>query len=406
MRSLYLDTARLGQMSPGAVEALTDFVRLTAEEPSGLYFEKFLKDGIDAWPESFGRCFPGLNCWQGIAALKQSLLSLVGSPPDGQVLLASRSAQLMELAAISQFRVCRRVLTTDLNWPAYQEILRREAVRTGGSVDVIPLRRSLLFDRMSETELVRHLTGEYAGRGCDGLFLPAVDNLGVRLPVASIVRSIKSTSRIAFTVVDGAQAIGHVPLDLDDDCYDLLVAGCHKWIRGYLPMGLAFYSNHRSRSLVDQIVKSTLHSRRLDDPLLRFVRQIEADDTDGYLETTNISPLFSCAGALRDLEPSATTIEERTSIRVSNARRVLNVAHPTRWNPLLPDDGLRSGVVLVQSQRNAVRHAASDVIREAFRHAGVSVSNYDAGLARLSMPDEPLPTQALNRVRDALLSVN
>ncbi|MDA0282536.1 MAG: hypothetical protein O3B86_04190, partial [Planctomycetota bacterium] len=98
-------------MSPGAVKALTDFVRLTAEEPSGLYFEKFLKDGIDAWPNRQSRLLPGLKCWQGISALKQSLLSLVGSPPDGQVLLASRSAQLMELAAISQFRVCRRVLT-------------------------------------------------------------------------------------------------------------------------------------------------------------------------------------------------------------------------------------------------------------------------------------------------------
>lgn len=406
MRSLYLDTARLGQMSPGAVKALSDFVRLTAEEPSGLYFERFLRDGHAALPDCYSQRFRSLKCWRGISGLKQSLVRLADSAPDCHVLLANRSTQLMELAALAQFRLCRRVLTTDLNWPAYQEILRREAVRTGGSVEVVPLRRRLLFDRICMTELIRTVAAEYHCRGCDGLFLPAVDNLGVRLPIRSIVRLIESRRMIRFVAVDGAQAIGHLPLGELSDVCDLLVAGCHKWLRAYLPMGLAFVARPRSSHFIEQTVTAALRSRRIDDPLLRFVRQIEAENTDGYSETTNISSLLSCVGALADMEQSTSTVDERKMIRNSNAQRIFEVIRRTQWTPLLPDAGLRSGVVLLQSRRYAVRQAATEAIRDAFQVAGVSLSSYEVGLIRLSMPDEPITDQALEQICDALLSVN
>ena len=395
-------------MSPGAVNALTDFVRLTAEEPSGLYFEKFLKDGIDAWPASFGRRFPGLNCWQGIAALKQSLLSLVGSPPDGQVLLASRSAQLMELAAFSQFRACRRVLTTDLSWPAYDEILRRQASSRNARVELIPLRQSILFDRMSSSELVDQIANAYVDRGCDGLFLPAVDNLGVQLPVRQIVQAIESrlSKEIGFVVVDGAQAIGHVPIDLCHDICDMLVAGCHKWLRAYLPMGLAFFGRRRSRYIIDQTLVGALKYRQIDDPLLSFVRQFESDNSNGYLETTNITPLLSCCGAVTDLTVSPDRIREASAVRAGNAGQILNAASGTGWKWLRPDDGLCSSVVLLHSQRPTIRSAAPDTVRYAFRRSGISLSNYEAGMIRLSMPDRSLSSEALNRVRHALASVN
>ena len=395
-------------MSPGAVKALTDFVRLTAEEPSGLYFEQFLKHGIGAWPERQSRRFPGLKCWQGIAALKHSLLSLVGSPPDGQVLLSSRSAQLMELAAISQFRVCRRVLTTDLSWPAYDEILRRQASSRNARVELIPLRQSILFDRMSSSELVDQIANAYVDRGCDGLFLPAVDNLGVQLPIRQIVQAIESrlSKEVGFVVVDGAQAIGHVPLDLCHDTCDILVAGCHKWLRAYLPMGLAFYGRRRSRYIIDQTLVGALKYRQIDDPLLKFIRQIETDDSNGYLETTNISPLLSCCGAVTDLTGSPDRIREASAVRAGNAERILNALTGTGWTWLRPDDGLRSSVVLLHSQRADVRSADPDSVRAAFRQVGVSLSNYEAGLVRLSMPDIPLSSGALGRVRHAMASVN
>ena len=45
---LYLDTARLGRMSPRAQRAQFDFVRLAVEEGCTLYWERFLRHGFAA----------------------------------------------------------------------------------------------------------------------------------------------------------------------------------------------------------------------------------------------------------------------------------------------------------------------------------------------------------------------
>jgi hypothetical protein len=86
-------------MSPTARDTYLDFVRLTAKEPSSLYFEEFLQHGCAAWPASYRNRFRALESWQGVAGLKHSLARLVGQRRDCPVVLANRSAQLMKLAA-------------------------------------------------------------------------------------------------------------------------------------------------------------------------------------------------------------------------------------------------------------------------------------------------------------------
>jgi len=108
-----LDTARLGQMTPAAKGAQLDFVRLSAEEPSSLYFEQFLSGGFSAWPAFYQDRFPGLRTWTGVSGLKHSIRQLVDAPGDWQVLLASRSLSLVNLASSCMFRVRRNVLATD-----------------------------------------------------------------------------------------------------------------------------------------------------------------------------------------------------------------------------------------------------------------------------------------------------
>ena len=128
---------------PAARDAQIDFVRLTAEEPSTLYFEEFLKHGYDAWPDSYQNRFPDLKPWAGVRGLKQSLRQLAGAPDDWNVLLASRSLSLVQLAARSMFQVCRHVLTTDLSWPTYQDAVTRQALASGGHVTTVPLRDAI-----------------------------------------------------------------------------------------------------------------------------------------------------------------------------------------------------------------------------------------------------------------------
>src|SRR5581483_7169937 len=98
------------------------------------------------------------------------------------VLLAGRSAQLMRLAARLLFGHSRRVLVTDLEWPGYVRILEEERERSGGELLCVAARAGVLEGGMAAGDLVRLVASEYRAHGCSGLFLSAVNNLGVRLP--------------------------------------------------------------------------------------------------------------------------------------------------------------------------------------------------------------------------------
>lgn len=77
------------------------------------------------------------------------------------------------------------------------------------------------------------LAGHYGNEGCDGLFLPLVDNFGVRLPIASIVPAIQRAGSVRFVVRDATQAFNYVDVS---DCVracDFVIGGCHKWLRAY-----------------------------------------------------------------------------------------------------------------------------------------------------------------------------
>ena len=191
---LYLDTARLGLMSPSAQQIQIDFSRFAGEEPASLYFDAFLKSGTREWPPSLCRRFPALKTWQGISHLKTQLRRPVGAPPDWNVLLAGRSAQLMKLAAKLLFGQCRNVLTSDLAWPSYRLILNRSCRKHGAQITTLSLRKRILRGQLDAGDVVDNVVRCFMRSKCDGLFLPAVDNLGVRVPVERIVQAIKATS--------------------------------------------------------------------------------------------------------------------------------------------------------------------------------------------------------------------
>ncbi len=386
MRStLYLDTARLGLMSIGAQRTQLDFVRLAGEEAGTLYFERFLKRGFDAWPEFLRKRYPALHRWRGVSYLKRGLKRLVDAAPDSQVLLANRSAELMRLAGSLLFGRCRNVLTTDLSWPNYERILRREARRTDCRVTRVPLRRLLLRERIDYREVADLLADAFVRHECDGLFLPAVNNLGVRLPLAEIVGAIRQRDELRFTVVDGAQAIAHLPPSLVGNCGDFFLAGCHKWLRAYHPLGLAFYGEPRSRASIEATLQVSLAKRRIDDPLLQMTRELEGGTLSRYGETVNLLPLFTCQGAVDDVFRNGANRFTPLQQRTVNAHRFFDLARGAGWKPVRPDDSLQTGICLLRA-RDKRRRLSPEQLRQNFHASGLAVTAYRHGLVRFSMP--------------------
>jgi hypothetical protein len=378
---LYLDTARLGQMSPAAKDAQIDFVRLSAEEPSSLYFEEFLRGGFNAWPSSYQNRFPGLRTWHGVAALKQSLRRLAGAPDDRPVLLASRSLSLVQLAARSMFRVCRNVLTTDLSWPTYQQAVEMTAVRTGNRTTTTSLRDDILYRGWTADDVALHLAIAFEKYQCDGLFLPAVDHLGIRLPIRKIVNRIRERAELRFCFIDAAQAFCHVPFNECVEAADFIVVGSHKWMGAYLPTGIGLFGQSRTRELIDHRLQLSLRQVHHHDPLLNFTDQLASARLDGHSETTNLPPLFACAGASSDLLGRSVVNDAFPEYQL-NSVPVPN----DEWQPLRPSREFRSQIVLYENAHPAKRFEKADVIRNTWLNSGSVITAYNGGLARISLP--------------------
>jgi hypothetical protein len=386
--NLYLDTARLGRMSPRAQASSVAYAALVGEVGCSVQFENLLYRGFNTWDSSFQKRYRGLSDWQGLSELKESLRAIAGAKPDAPIFLASRTTELMRLSARLLFRTCRKVLLSDLEWPAYRAILEKEAKRTGGEVKEVPLRDLILEDRASPEEIVALISAQYHQHGCDGLFLSLVSYDGILVPVQQISRSLAFSARRPFVVIDGAQGFCHAEAELDVGYCDFFLAGCHKWLRAYHPMGLGFCGRESSRSIVKSVCSEMMEAGELEDPLLHFTSWMEAGTRKRFTETVSLAPLFSCAGAANEVLDRSTTASGHFSGLLSTARKLNEISLGTGWTPVVPHEELRSGILLLRKEASSSTTASPEEVRGQFQKCGVALTAYENGAIRLSAPPE------------------
>ncbi|MBX3435795.1 MAG: aminotransferase class V-fold PLP-dependent enzyme, partial [Pirellulales bacterium] len=235
--AFYLDDARWGLASSSVQRAQTDFARLSGDPRGLLYFAEFLRHGFEAWPDAMQRSYPGLCNWRGVGGLADALRRVTSA--SQRVVFASRTASLMQLAAADLSRHCRRVLTTDLLWRPYREILAQACRQQQVQLRICRLRSKALRSSTTDADLGEVLVRDYLSTGCDGLVLPQIDHRGVTLPVAQLVATLQIVERTPRRlVVDGSQAFAHVPVDLSDVQPDCFIAPAHKWLGGGHPLAM------------------------------------------------------------------------------------------------------------------------------------------------------------------------
>ena len=405
LAQLSLDTARLGLMSSSASLAAGDFARLTGEEAFTLYGDRFLTDGVRAFPHFDSRDYPGLTAWSGIMGLKRQLRAVAGTIEDTPVLLANRSTVLMQLAARRLVQSCKAILLADTGWPAYREIVEEESRRRGTRLVVADIRQQILDGSSGAEETIGELAANAVRNCCDGLFLAAVSNDGIRLPIKRIVKAIEQRRPQSLVVIDGAQDFCHTPADGTLNLCDVYIAGCHKWLRAYQPLGVAFLGRDRSRPRINSACRSLQRANEHCDPLLRFTTQLENDDLDGTSETVNLAPLFSCHGALQDILNCPVQRDAEFEQRLRNAAEVSELAAANGWRPLMPELPFRSGILMLQATRARTRAKDQTELRRQFANRRVSLTSYADGLIRLSMPGRPWQAGELDFLGQVLRAV-
>ncbi len=398
--STYLDTARFGQMCPQARQADRDFAGLASEEGCTAYFDRFLRCGFFALPQRFQSRYAGLYDWAGVVGLKRDLIQLAGLPVNREVFVASRSASLVELASLLLCERSQNILVTDMLWPAYLSALRRASQRSGRQITVVPVRNAILHEGATASNVVDRIAAEYERQNCDGLFLSAVTFQGIRLPLVELMQ--KLTSRPRFAVLDAAQGFNHVPISKTAQHFDLVLSGCHKWLRAHHPLGIAFCGRKELQDFVCQSVRTQCRQYSVGEPLLGFTEQLVDESTDDYSETVNLTPLFTAQAAIRRALRGAEDRLEQVSGQIASADRLTVAAGCTRWRPVHLDTDLRSGILLWQAASASTRLASPEQIRSKFLRYGVALTAYDGGFVRTSLSSKPLSSAAIDQVLFAL----
>ncbi|HQX49195.1 MAG TPA: aminotransferase class V-fold PLP-dependent enzyme [Planctomycetaceae bacterium] len=404
-----MDTARLGQACPAAMQVQCEFARLAAYDPS-LCSIGFLRDGVTAWDEESREQFAALNSWLGIEQLKRHLADAFGVADAERIFLANQTSRLVRIAARTMLRQCRRVLTTDLNWPAWQSIVSDEAMRHGGWIVQVDVANDVLKNAATAADVVDSMAAAFERNSCDGLFIPAVSSLGIRLPVSSLVQRLKQRHELRFVMVDGAQAFCHVPLAEVLESCDVLIAGCHKWLGGYLPMGIAVAGN----ALTAEQFRCVAESEAVDafsDPLMHLTEHLRSNRVNRYSETVNVVPMLTANATLAAQTSASATaagcdrVKEPLEIRRRNARQLGAIMDDTLWKPIHVDDSVGSAIVLAQSIEPSLTLPEPEYLQSMFRQHGISLSAYSDGLLRFSLPATILQQHDMELISQAFRSV-
>jgi selenocysteine lyase/cysteine desulfurase len=170
-----------------------------------------------------------------------------------------------------------------------------------------------------------------------------VNTNGMILPVKEV--SAMARERGILVAVDGAQAPGHIPVDLHDLGCDFYAASSHKWL--FSPKGVGvFYARAASQSLLRPLI----------------VAYGWEDETIRRLENYNTRNLPEVLGLGVAFDFQQLVGPERRAARILELKRYLHdrIADDDRFAIKTPaDDALSAGITTVEIVGRQAREVAS-----------------------------------------------
>lgn len=389
---VYLDTARIGLMSPSARRMHEAFAALACDSEAPLYFHSFVRDGHSAWPDWLRDKHPDLASWQGLKGLADSLRQLLGAKPHSGVLVASRSASLFELAIGELASRCDCLVTTDLLWPPYRKLLEGVCRRSRMQLAVARLRGHVR--RASQPWLAAIVADLCQGSRPYGLVLPAVTHRGVRLPLQPLVEQLAAEAPPELIVVDAAQAVGQTAFSLSGMQRCVAVGGVHKWLGGHHPMGFLVETGSDLR-----IADATrLRDKLPNDPLLKLWLELMADAQLRHGETASLIPLLTSQGAINDA--LTTDTRQRLAVRLKNRRRTAKLLESAGWSQAVPIHSASHGILVTRPAETGRKSKGEHL--HSLRSHGVAATSFPDGTTRFAMPDQPLGADVFENLRKAI----
>jgi len=153
------------------------------------------------------------------------IAQLIGCPDPVHILFSTGSeASLKEVLFAHQIVPWgARILVTDCEfYGIYSKIAPPRY-----HADVAPI-----ADKTTSTEVIEQILAYLRPETKLLLISHVCYNTGVLLPVAEISHRVKAAQPHTLVLVDGAQAVGHVPVDVAELGCDFYAGDAHKWLAG------------------------------------------------------------------------------------------------------------------------------------------------------------------------------
>ena len=173
---------------------------------------------------------------QAMEETRAKVAALVGCTKDELLITRSTTEGMNWVAQGLGFKAGDRVLTTDQEHPGGRVCWDYVARKHGVELDVVPIRQGehdapALIDRFASaiTPRTRVLS-----------FSHLLTSTGLRMPVAGLCALARE--RGCLSVVDGAQAVGAIAVDVKALGCDVYVASGHKWLLAPAGTGLLYLS--------------------------------------------------------------------------------------------------------------------------------------------------------------------
>ncbi len=200
---------------------------------------------LERQPVDFiGRRAPGL-----IVEARSRLSKFLHSPEDDLVYFPNPTTAVNMVARSLDLQPGDEILTTDQEYPAMNQIWDYTAHKTGARY----IHHPIPLPVVTKNDIVEALFAGVTPRTRVLFFSHVTCFTTLILPVEDICRHARELG--ILTIIDGAHAPGHIPLDLEKVGADIYVGACHKWLSA--PKGTGFlYANPEAQAWLDPLVIS------------------------------------------------------------------------------------------------------------------------------------------------------
>jgi len=169
-----------------------------------------------------------------IETARGKLAEFVSADPTRLALLPNTTMGMNLPGQGLQWERGREILMSDQEYPAVKKLFRYVAERDGLSIRMFPLPTP----PESPQEIVDAYANEITDRTCLLIFSHVYCTTGLVAPVRELTALARRCG--AMAIVDGAHAVGMVPVNLEEIAPNFYITSCHKWLLTPKGVGMVY----------------------------------------------------------------------------------------------------------------------------------------------------------------------